>query len=90
MEPYKLVAVSYLNTKPLIFGLVNSPLAEQIDIDLDIPSACANKLLSGKADIGLVPVAAIPALGPEVQVISDFGIGSEGSVATVGIFSEVP
>jgi chorismate dehydratase len=85
----RLTAVSYLNTKPFIYGLYRSDLAEMIDLSLDIPSVCAQKLLSGEADIALTPVAIIPQL-PEAYLVSDYCIGATGAVKTVCVFSEVP
>ncbi len=85
----RLTAVSYLNTKPFIYGLFRSDLAEMIDLSLDIPSVCAQKLLTGEADIALAPVAIIPQL-PEAYLISDYCIGATGAVKTVCVFSQVP
>jgi chorismate dehydratase len=85
----KLTAVSYLNTKPLLYGLLHSPLASQIELQLDIPSACAQRLRSGDADLGLVPVAVIPELD-QPQIISDYCIGTVGAVKTVAIYSQQP
>lgn len=85
----RLTAVSYLNTKPFIYGLFRSDLAEMIDLSLDIPSVCAQKLLTGEADIALAPVAIIPQL-PEAYLISDYCIGATGAVKTVSVFSQVP
>lgn len=85
----RLSAVSYLNTKPFIYGLFRSDLAGLIDLSLDIPSVCAQKLLSGEVDIALTPVAIIPEL-PEAYLVSDFCIGSTGTVKTVCLFSERP
>jgi chorismate dehydratase len=89
MKKLKMTAVSYLNTKPLLYGLVQSSLEKHIDISLDIPSVCARKLQSGEADFGLVPVAIIPELDTP-HIISDYCIGATGRVATVSIFSQVP
>jgi chorismate dehydratase len=89
MTKLKVTAVSYLNTKPLLYGLVKSGLSEELDLQLDIPSVCASKLSSGEADFGLIPVAAIPELATP-HIISDFCIGTVGEVKTVCIFSEVP
>lgn len=86
---HRLVAVSYLNTKPLLYGLLRSDVQEELDMDLAIPSECARRLVSGEADIALVPVAVIPEL-PEAHIISDFCIGADGSVATVCIYGDVP
>lgn len=82
-------AVSYLNTKPLLYGLENSSLNEQIELSLDYPAAIARGLLSGKLDIGLVPVAIIPQM-EEYHIVSDYCIGCNGPVASVCIFSDVP
>lgn len=85
----RVVAVSYLNTKPLLYGLLRSDLTEELEMDLAIPSECARRLLSGEADLALVPVAIIPEL-PEAHVISDYCIGTDGAVATVCIYGDVP
>ncbi len=88
-HPLRITAVSYLNTKPLLYGLLNHPISRQIDLQLDIPSVCAEKLENGQVDLGLIPVAAIPNLSSP-YLISDYCIGSEGAVKTVGIYSDVP
>ncbi len=85
----KVTAVSYLNTKPFLYGIFKSGLAEEIDLQLDIPSECARKLSTGEADMGLVPVAVIPEMQTP-HIISDYCIGTEGTVKTVCIFSERP
>lgn len=85
----KVTAVSYLNTKPLLYGLVKSGLSEELDLRLDIPSVCARRLSSGEADFGLIPVAAIPELATP-HIVSDYCIGTVGEVKTVCLFSEVP
>jgi chorismate dehydratase len=89
MKKIRLTAVSYLNTKPFIYGLFRSHLADQIDLSLDIPSVCAQKLRDGEADLALAPVAIIPEL-TQAYLVSDFCIGSVGAVKTVCIFSERP
>lgn len=85
----RLSAVSYLNTKPFIYGLFRSDLAGEIELSLDIPSMCAQKLLTGEVDVALAPVAVIPEL-PEAFLVSDYCIGSVGTVKTVCIYSEKP
>jgi chorismate dehydratase len=89
MEKVKISVVSYLNSKPFIYGLENSDIKPKIDLQLDIPSVCAQKLLEGKVDIGLIPVAVIPQLS-EYHIISDYCIGAEGKVASVMLYSNVP
>lgn len=85
----RLSAVSYLNTKPFIYGIYRSDLADQIELNLDIPSVCARKLLTGEVDLALTPVAIIPEL-PGAHLVSDYCIGATGAVRTVCVFSDVP
>ncbi len=89
MEKYNVTAVSYLNTKPLLYGIFKSEVSRRIHLQLDIPSACARKLKTGEVDLGLVPVAVIPELATP-RIVSDFCIGTVGEVRTVAIFSEKP
>jgi chorismate dehydratase len=82
-------AVSYLNTKPLLYGLENGTIRDEIDLILDYPSNLVNALKNDQIDIGLIPVAALVGLD-NYQIVSDYCIGTEGEVASVCLFSEVP
>ena len=82
-------AVSYLNTKPFIWGLEQSPVWSEIVLSRDFPAAIAHQLKNDQLDIGLLPVAAIADL-QESFIVADYCIGSEGPVASVAIFSDVP
>ena len=88
MNKIKISAVSYTNTKPFIYGIKHSEIINQIDLSLDIPSDCAAKLIDGKVDIGLIPVAAIPFV-PNANIIGSYCIGSVGAVNSVFIFADV-
>ncbi|RFZ94347.1 radical SAM protein [Mucilaginibacter conchicola] len=89
MNKIKISAVSYTNTKPFLYGLQHSAIKENIDLSLDMPSDCAQKLIDNKVDIGLIPVAATLNL-PEWHIISNYCIGAEGPVNSVFIFSNCP
>ncbi len=89
MEKTRISIVSYLNSKPFLFGLKNSPVINEIDISLDIPSKVASKLAFNLADIGLIPVAGLDDLDA-YRIVSNYCIGSVGKVRTVIIASEVP
>ncbi|MBL0883225.1 MAG: menaquinone biosynthesis protein [Chitinophagaceae bacterium] len=82
-------AVSYFNTRPLMFGVRRSGLMDKVAITEDFPANIAAMLLNDQIDIGLVPVAIIPRL-QESHIITDYCIGAVGEVSSVGIFSEVP
>ena len=85
----KISAVSYLNTIPFIHGLKQSELINTIDLQLDYPSICADKLINGTVDLALVPVVVIPKLR-HPYIISDYCIGANGAVDTVCLYSDVP
>lgn len=89
MEKIKVGIVNYLNTKPLIYGIQQSPVINTIELIGDYPANIARLLLDGKIDIGLVPVAVIPQL-KEYYINTDWCIGCDGPVASVCLFSEVP
>jgi len=88
-EPIKVSLVSYLNSKPFLYGLQHYPLKNDISISLDSPAVCAQKLLDKKVDIGLIPVAIIPQLN-EYHIIGNYCIGAQGKVGSVMLYSDVP
>ena len=89
MEKIRVGAVSYLNTKPLLYGVSRGAISKKIELITDYPANIAARLIEGSIDVGLVPVAIIPKL-EEFHIITDYCIGAEGPVASVGIFSEQP
>ncbi len=89
MRKTRVSIVSYLNSKPFLYGLQNSAVAKEIDLSLDIPSKVAAKLSFNLADVGLIPVAGLIDLD-EYHVIGDYCIGSVGKVKTVVLASDVP
>lgn len=81
--------VSYLNSAPLVYGILHYGYLDDCSVTLDIPAAGAARLISGEADIALVPVGAFLQPG-EVQWTGRYCIGVEGPVRTVGLFSMTP
>lgn len=85
----KVGAVSYLNTKPLMYAFAHGLKINGMEIIEEYPAKIAEMLLDDKIDLGLVPVVVIPKL-KEYHIITDYCIGAEGPVASVCLFSEVP
>ena len=86
MTPLRLGAVSYLNTKPLVYGLDAHP--DEFDIRFDVPSKCAELLHANKVDLGLIP--AIEYLAGDYHIVPGVSIASDGPVATVAVFTRKP
>jgi chorismate dehydratase len=82
-------AVSYLNTKPLLYGIKRHPVINEIELIEDYPAKIAQMLIDDELDIGLIPVAATVGL-KNWYIDSDYCIGGNGPIASVCIFSEVP
>ena len=84
-------AGSYLNTVPLVWGLQHSPdpaLRDTFDLRFALPSACADQLASGQADIGIVPVIEMARQG--LDYFPGTGIACHGPVRSILLISKVP
>jgi chorismate dehydratase len=88
-KPLRISVVSYINSMPFVYGIKNSGFLKNYSLSLDIPSVCAEKLLKGKADIGLAPVAALMSL-KKYFILPGFCIGADGPVSSVMLYSDVP
>lgn len=88
MTPLRLGAVSYLNTKPLVYGLEAVP--EQFAVRYDVPSQCAALLHEGAVDLGLIPAIEYLRGADPYWIVPGVSIASEGDVASVAVFSKKP
>lgn len=80
-------AVSYLNTKPLVYRLAER--LPEAEIVLDYPSRLADALVAEKLDIALIPSVELLA-HPEWSVVSDACIACRGPVLSVKLLFRVP
>jgi chorismate dehydratase len=79
-------AVSFLNTKPLIWQLDQ---AHDIGLLLNVPSALLAGLRDGQLDLALLPVIDYQRMNG-LCLVPSAGIGCDGPTLTVRIFSRVP
>lgn len=86
MTPVRLGAVGYLNARPMVFGLEQSPL---FTIRYDVPSECVRLLHAGDIDVGLV--SSIEYLrGDGYRIVPDLAITSRGPVLSVALYTSRP
>jgi len=94
MSRLKISAISYLNTAPLMWDFehgeagvdqVADPFAGY-DISYTIPSACAEALRAGTADIGIIPAAAFATV-PDLVIIPDVAIAARRAVRSILLVS---
>ena len=84
------VAISYLNTLPFVFGIQNNKdLMSQINLRLEYPSKCADLIKSDEVDLGLIPIIEIIDM-PYFEIIGEYCIGAESKVKTVMLYSNCP
>jgi chorismate dehydratase len=85
---HRVGAVSYLNTTPLVWGMLHGPQREHVDLTFSIPSVCAEAVETGAVDIGLVPVAEIARQG--LEIVPGVGIAALGAVRSILLFAKKP
>lgn len=81
-------AVSYLNTRPLVWGLLHGPQAGRAELSFDLPALCADRLAQREVHAGLVPV--IEAQRQHLEPISDLCIACHGPVRSILLLSKKP
>lgn len=85
----RLCAVSYLNSAPLVWGMSHGPQKGLFDLRFAVPSACADQLRCGAADVGLVPVIEL-ARQPDLVVVPGTAIACQGCVRSILLVSKKP
>jgi len=81
-------AISFLNTVPLVRAL----LAEHppnLEVSFTLPSACADELRAGTADIGLIPAIEYQRI-PGLVILGDAAIATKGFVRSIALLSRRP
>src|SRR5216683_4105481 len=86
-EPIRIGAVSYLNTKPLIYDL--EKLAPEAELVLEPPSRLADHLAEGRLEVALIPIIEYFRAGT-YTIVPNIAIASRGPVLSVTLFSRVP
>lgn len=91
MSRLKISAISYLNTAPLLWDFEHVQAGAGIDFDISytIPSACAEALRAGTADIGIIPAAAYATV-PDLVIIPEVAIAARRAVRSILLISRSP
>jgi chorismate dehydratase len=82
----RIAAINFLNPAPLMWDFEHPPLNAQLalryQIDRMLPSECADRLASGQADIGLIPIASL-AHNPSLRILPGCTIASKHRVRSL-------
>jgi chorismate dehydratase len=85
--PVRVGAVSYLNTKPLVYGLPER--SDEINLLYDLPSRLADRLKRGELDVALIPSIEY-FRNPGYRIVSNACIACRGPVLSVKLLSRCP
>ena len=80
--------MSYLNTAPLVWGMLHGPQRGLFDLEFQIPSVCADHMASGEADIGIVP--SFELTRQDLDMLPGAGIACHGPVRSILLVSSRP
>jgi chorismate dehydratase len=89
MKPFRISAISYLNTAPLLWDFEHGDRGLDFEISYTIPSLCAASLEDGSADIGIIPAAAYTSV-PDLLILPDVAIAARQAVRSILLVSKVP
>ena len=87
-ERLRVCAVSYLNTVPLVWGMLHGPQQGLFDLLFHVPSVCADMVVAGQAEIGIIPVYEL--IGRDLATVPDVGIACSGAVRSILLVSAKP
>ncbi len=87
VDALRLGAVSFLNARPLIEGLADTP---GLRLATDVPARLADRLADGAFDVALIPIIDVIRSAGRYAVVSDACIGCDGETMTVRVFSQQP
>jgi chorismate dehydratase len=83
----RVCAVSFLNTSPLVWGMLHGPQRGMFDLDFRVPAGCADQVASGAADIGIIP--SFELTRQDLEIIPGTGIACHGAVRSILLISRV-
>ncbi|MGD9900744.1 MAG: menaquinone biosynthesis protein, partial [Calditrichaceae bacterium] len=78
--------VSYLNSKPLVYGMENNLVEHNFNILKDVPSVCSRRLIEGEVELGIIPSIEYVHGKGSWKIVPDVCISSGIQVKSVMLF----
>jgi chorismate dehydratase len=90
-NPIRVAAIDFLNPAPLMWDFEHPPLADSLakhyTLHYTQPSLCAEELLAGRADLGLIPIAC---LTTDLAIVPGCAIASLDEVRSIQLIIKHP
>lgn len=87
-EKIRACVVSYLNTVPLVWGMLHGRQRERFDLTFGVPAQTAEVLKAGGADIGIVSSIELPR--QNLKYVPGLGIVSRGAIRSIFLITNKP
>ncbi len=88
-RPIRIGAVSFLNARPLVFGLQEGLNPGNLELSFDTPSDLADRMEAGDLDIALLPSIELARI-PGLEVVPGLSISCDGPSRSVLMVSKAP
>jgi chorismate dehydratase len=85
----KISVVRYLNSVPLVWGILEGPQKDDFEAVFSTPAECAAQLASGEVDLGLIPSIEYQRI-PGSRIVAGPAIAARRRVLSVILLSLVP
>ena len=89
MPGFKLSVVQYLNTVPLIWGMLHGEQQGKFELQFTTPAACADALRGRQVDAGIIPSIEYQRLD-KALILTGMSIAAKNEVKSVLLLSKVP
>ncbi len=89
MTKLRISVVQYLNTVPLVWGMLHGEQQCKYELAFTTPARCADAVRDGKADVGIIPSIEYQRIGG-LRIVSGVSIASNSEVKSVLLLSNVP
>jgi cyclic dehypoxanthinyl futalosine synthase len=89
VKKLRLAAVSFLNARPITYGLERAE-DDRVQLSFDLPSRCAEALARGEVDLALLPFASYAAFPEELRIVPGVAIAGRGNIRTILLVGQVP
>jgi chorismate dehydratase len=89
MSALKISVVQYLNTTPLVWGMLRGGQQGRHHLEFTTPAGCAEAVQRRSADVGIIPSIEYPRM-ERLRIIAGISIASKQAVKSVLLLCKVP
>jgi chorismate dehydratase len=89
MSGLRISVVQYLNSVPLIWGMLHGRQQGKHELQFATPANCADAVRDGRADVGIIPAIEYHRID-HLQIIPGIAIASKSRVRSVLLLGKVP